>query len=106
MDETGSVQVVPPPMKSQSTVGAGDSMVGAMTLKLAQGATLLEMTRYGVAAGSAATINRERGCVRWPIRKNCRLPVPKLTRFPLRAEGEMQCKVAKHTLSTMLRKLS
>lgn len=45
-------------MKSQSTVGAGDSMVGAMTLKLAQGASLLEMTRYGVAAGSAATINR------------------------------------------------
>lgn len=58
VDETGSVQVVPPPMKSQSTVGAGDSMVGAMTLKLAEGATLLEMTRYGVAAGSAATINK------------------------------------------------
>lgn len=57
VDESGSVQVVPPPMKSQSTVGAGDSMVGAMTLKLAQGASLLEMTRYGVAAGSAATIN-------------------------------------------------
>ncbi|MOA41758.1 6-phosphofructokinase isozyme 2 [compost metagenome] len=45
-------------MKSQSTVGAGDSMVGAMTLKLAQGASLLEMTRHGVAAGSAATINK------------------------------------------------
>ncbi|MFT0669227.1 PfkB family carbohydrate kinase, partial [Enterobacter hormaechei subsp. xiangfangensis] len=47
-----------PPMKSQSTVGAGDSMVGAMVLKLAQGASLLEMARYGVAAGSAATINQ------------------------------------------------
>ncbi|MCR6467160.1 6-phosphofructokinase II [Enterobacter sp. HG048] len=58
VDESSSVQVVPPPMKSQSTVGAGDSMVGAMTLKLAQGASLLEMTRYGVAAGSAATINQ------------------------------------------------
>jgi len=57
VDETGSVQVVPTPMKSQSTVGAGDSMVGAMTLKLAQGASLREMTQYGVAAGSAATIN-------------------------------------------------
>lgn len=57
VDETGSVHVVPPPMKSQSTVGAGDSMVGAMTLKLAQGASLREMTQYGVAAGSAATIN-------------------------------------------------
>lgn len=57
VDETSSVQVVPPPMKSQSTVGAGDSMVGAMTLKLAQGASLREMTQFGVAAGSAATIN-------------------------------------------------
>lgn len=58
VDGTGFVHVVPPPMKSQSTVGAGDSMVGAMTLKLAQGASLLEMARYGVAAGSAATINQ------------------------------------------------
>lgn len=58
VDKTGCVQVVPPPMKSQSTVGAGDSMVGAMVLKLAQGASLLEMARYGVAAGSAATINQ------------------------------------------------
>lgn len=58
VDESGFVQVVPPPMKSQSTVGAGDSMVGAMALKLAQGASLLDMTRYGVAAGSAATINQ------------------------------------------------
>jgi len=52
------VQVVPPPMKSQSTVGAGDSMVGAMTLKLAQNAPLEDMVRFGVAAGSAATINQ------------------------------------------------
>ncbi|HII3224086.1 TPA: 6-phosphofructokinase II [Enterobacter hormaechei subsp. hoffmannii] len=58
VDKTGCVQVVPPPMKSQSTVGAGDSMVDAMVLKLAQGASLLEMARYGVAAGSAATINQ------------------------------------------------
>lgn len=58
VDESGFAQVVPPPMKSQSTVGAGDSMVGAMALKLAQGASLLDMTRYGVAAGSAATINQ------------------------------------------------
>jgi len=58
VDETDCVQVVPPPVKSQSTVGAGDSMVGAMTLKLAQQASLLEMVRYGVAAGSAATLNQ------------------------------------------------
>lgn len=58
VDASGSVQVVPPPVKSQSTVGAGDSMVGAMTLKLAQNAPLLDMVRFGVAAGSAATLNK------------------------------------------------
>ncbi|SNY74825.1 6-phosphofructokinase II [Enterobacter sp. CC120223-11] len=58
VDANGSVQLVPPPIKSQSTVGAGDSMVGAMTLKLAEGASLEDMVRYGVAAGSAATINK------------------------------------------------
>ena len=58
IDEQNCVQVVPPPLKSQSTVGAGDSMVGAMTLKLAENASLEEMVRFGVAAGSAATINQ------------------------------------------------
>lgn len=57
VDRTGCVQVVPPPVKKMSTVGAGDSMVGAMTLKLAGGAGLLDMVRFGVAAGSAATLN-------------------------------------------------
>lgn len=33
-------------------------MVGAMTLKLAEGASLEEMVKFGVAAGSAATINQ------------------------------------------------
>ncbi len=36
VDSENCIQVVPPPVKSQSTVGAGDSMVGAMTLKLAE----------------------------------------------------------------------
>lgn len=58
IDASGYVRVVPPPMKSQSTVGAGDSMVGAMTLKLAENASLQDMVRFGVAAGSAATINQ------------------------------------------------
>lgn len=58
VDAHNCVQVVPPPMKSQSTVGAGDSMVGAMTLKLAQDAPFDDMVRFGVAAGSAATLNQ------------------------------------------------
>lgn len=51
------VQIATPPVKKMSTVGAGDSMVGAMTLKLAKEADLFEMVRFGVAAGSAATLN-------------------------------------------------
>ncbi|MEZ2697236.1 PfkB family carbohydrate kinase, partial [Hafnia alvei] len=46
------------PVKMKSTVGAGDSMVGAMVLKLSQQADLLDIVRYGVAAGSAATLNK------------------------------------------------
>ena len=57
VDVQGAFQVVPPPVKKMSTVGAGDSMVGAMTLKLAEGADLLDIVRFGVAAGSAATLN-------------------------------------------------
>ena len=53
-----SLQVVPPPVKHLSTVGAGDSMVGAMCLKLAAGAGLGEMVRFGVAAGTAATLRQ------------------------------------------------
>lgn len=33
-------------------------MVGAMTLRLAENASLEDMVRFGVAAGSAATINQ------------------------------------------------
>lgn len=57
VDGDRCVQIVPPPVKKMSTVGAGDSMVGAMTLKLAHGADLIDTVRFGVAAGSAATLN-------------------------------------------------
>jgi fructose-1-phosphate kinase PfkB-like protein len=90
-------------MKSQSTVGAGDSMVGAMTLKLAQGASLLEMTRYGVAAGSAATINQGTRSVRWPIRKKSSITCPEINVCSPSSAGTSS--VAKRKLSTMLRKL-
>lgn len=39
-----------------SAVGAGDSMVGGITLALASGKSLEEALRYGVAAGAAALI--------------------------------------------------
>ena len=45
-----------PIVKPLSKVGAGDSMVAGITLRLAQGAGLDEALRYGIAAGSAAVM--------------------------------------------------
>jgi 6-phosphofructokinase 2 len=44
------------PVKPRSAVGAGDSFVAAMTLKLAQGAAVEEAFMYGIAAGTAAVL--------------------------------------------------
>jgi len=46
-----------PPVQKRSTVGAGDSMVAGMTWALAEGKSPLDMIRWGVACGSAATMN-------------------------------------------------
>jgi len=50
-------QVVPPRVQKNSTVGAGDSLVGATVLSLAEGMSIREAARRGVAAGTAATMN-------------------------------------------------
>jgi 6-phosphofructokinase 2 len=54
--ETGIHYVVPPTVKQQSAVGAGDSMVAGMVMSLLKGCPLGEVVRYGVAAGTAATM--------------------------------------------------
>lgn len=46
-----------PVVKVGSKVGAGDSMVAGLVLRLAQGAPLEDALRYGVAAGSAAVMS-------------------------------------------------
>jgi 6-phosphofructokinase 2 len=46
-----------PTVRKRSTVGAGDSMVAGMVLSLGLGKGLQEMIRYGVACGTAATMN-------------------------------------------------
>lgn len=51
------LQVKPPKVIIHSTVGAGDSMVGAMVLTLSKDWNLEDVLRYGVAAGTAATLN-------------------------------------------------
>jgi len=50
-------QVIPPSVKRKSTVGAGDSMVAGMVLALSQGRNLKTTLQYGVACGTAATMN-------------------------------------------------
>ncbi len=54
--ETGIHYVVPPTVKQQSAVGAGDSMVAGIVMSLLRGCPLEEVVRYGVAAGTAATM--------------------------------------------------
>lgn len=46
-----------PNVVKKSTVGAGDSMVGGMVWALSQNKSLKEVIRWGVACGSAATMN-------------------------------------------------
>jgi 6-phosphofructokinase 2 len=46
-----------PSVEKKSTVGAGDSMVAGITYYLQKGKSLPEAIRFGVACGSAATMN-------------------------------------------------
>lgn len=57
-----NVEYVPAPtVHKKSTVGAGDSMVAGMVLRLAQDHPLKDVVMYGVAAGTAATMNEGTG---------------------------------------------
>ena len=49
--------IKPPLVACKSTVGAGDSMVAGIVLSLAQGKNIFKAVQYGVACGSAATMN-------------------------------------------------
>ena len=49
--------ILPPYAEKKSTVGAGDSMVAGMIFSLSKGKTLHEAFRYGIACGTAATMN-------------------------------------------------
>ena len=55
-DEIAEV-FTPPQVERKSTVGAGDSMVAGIVFYLSQGKTLLQAVQYGVACGTAATLN-------------------------------------------------
>lgn len=51
------IQATPPAVKKKSTVGAGDSMVAGIVLSLSKGWDFEKALRYGVASGTAATLN-------------------------------------------------
>lgn len=52
----GQFRAVPPPVATHSSVGAGDSFVGGMTLGLARGLPPEEAFRWGIACGTAALL--------------------------------------------------
>jgi 6-phosphofructokinase 2 len=49
--------VVAPHVERKSTVGAGDSMVAGIVLSLSKGMSFQQALQYGVACGTAATMN-------------------------------------------------
>lgn len=53
----GIHHVAAPSVKKRSTVGAGDSMVAGLVLSLSNGFNPLDALRYGIACGTAATMN-------------------------------------------------
>lgn len=52
-----SLKIPSPDLTVRSTVGAGDSMVAGIVLSLANNKSLTMAIQYGVACGSAATVN-------------------------------------------------
>lgn len=56
VDKNGRQRLRAPSVPIKSKVGAGDSMVAGITLRLAQGDSIVEAVRFGVAAGAAAVM--------------------------------------------------
>jgi 6-phosphofructokinase 2 len=50
-------QITAPDVIRKSTVGAGDSMVAGIVYSLSKGHTIMQAAQYGVACGTAATMN-------------------------------------------------
>lgn len=52
-----ATRFTPPAVERKSTVGAGDSMVAGIVYMLAEGSDLAAAVKFGVACGTAATLN-------------------------------------------------
>lgn len=55
--EKETLKIIPPAVTVKSTVGAGDSMVAGIVTFLAKGEGIAQAFRYGLASGTAATLN-------------------------------------------------
>jgi 6-phosphofructokinase 2 len=53
----GIIHVSAPSVEKKSAVGAGDSMVAGIIYTISKGKSMLEAIRYGIACGTAATMN-------------------------------------------------
>ena len=57
VSEDHAEKILVPKVEVKSTVGAGDSMVAGIVLYLSLGKNLLDAVQYGLACGTAATLN-------------------------------------------------
>jgi 6-phosphofructokinase 2 len=57
VSENHAEKIPVPKVELKSTVGAGDSMVAGIVLYLSRGADIYEAVQYGLACGTAATMN-------------------------------------------------
>lgn len=57
INKENAITIKAPEVKRQSTVGAGDSMLAGIVYMLSKGKALKEIASFGVACGSAATMN-------------------------------------------------
>lgn len=55
--QTTTLKITPPAVNVLSTVGAGDSMVAGIVFSLAREKSVIASAQYGVACGTAATLN-------------------------------------------------
>jgi 6-phosphofructokinase 2 len=60
-----TAKITPPVVERKSTVGAGDSMIAGIVVSLSKGWPILQAVQYGVACGTAATMNPGTALCRW-----------------------------------------
>jgi 1-phosphofructokinase family hexose kinase len=63
----GAFEGLPPQIKSRSTIGSGDSMVGAMVWALDSGKSIVEAFAWGIAAGAATATTSGAEIARRPV---------------------------------------